>query len=55
MDARYHLIMKQEFPINHGKSTPETFLQDVSNVIKKFFERDPDEVSFSTVVLAKAV
>lgn len=49
----YELDGTKHFPVNHGKSSAETFLVDVAKVIKLFFERDPTEVSFSTIVLAK--
>lgn len=49
----YELDGLKHFPVNHGKTTPQTFLVDVAKVIKTFFDRDPEEVSFSTVVLAK--
>lgn len=49
----YELDGMKEFAVNHGKSSKEGFLGDVSKLIKGFFERDPNEVSFSTVVFAK--
>lgn len=51
----YELDGMKEFAVNHGPSDSNKFLEDVSKVIKGFFERDPNEVSFSTVVLAKNV
>eukprot|EP01017_Pseudomicrothorax_dubius_P027355 TRINITY_DN313_c0_g1_i3.p1 TRINITY_DN313_c0_g1~~TRINITY_DN313_c0_g1_i3.p1 ORF type:complete len:147 (-),score=37.98 TRINITY_DN313_c0_g1_i3:176-616(-) len=39
-------------PIPHGKTTEETFLTDTLKITKAFMERDPDELRFSTLVLA---
>ena len=47
----YELDGGKDFPINHGPS--ENILEDSVKVIKGFMERDPNEVSFSTLVLAK--
>ena len=41
-------------PINHGKTTPETFLQDAARVCQKFMSRDPENLRFTVVALAAA-
>eukprot|EP01060_Flectonema_neradi_P032772 TRINITY_DN5298_c0_g1_i2.p1 TRINITY_DN5298_c0_g1~~TRINITY_DN5298_c0_g1_i2.p1 ORF type:complete len:248 (+),score=61.50 TRINITY_DN5298_c0_g1_i2:49-744(+) len=49
----YELDGTRPFPINVGKSSPETLLQDASGHIKKYMELDPDEVKFTLVSLSK--
>lgn len=49
----YELDGRKEFPINHGPTTPDTILKDACIQIKKFMDRDPDELRFTTLVLAK--
>lgn len=44
---------RKAFPINHGPSTADTLLEDACGVIRKFMERDPEEVKFTIVALAK--
>jgi len=41
-------------PICHGPTTSETILNDSVSIIKKFMERDPDEVRFTILALAKS-
>lgn len=48
----YELDGRKEFPINHGPTTPETLLKDACVQIKKFMDRDPNELRFTTLVLA---
>ena len=40
-------------PINHGESTQEEFLPNTCQLIKGFMDRDPEEIKFSLMVLAK--
>ncbi|CAH2102720.1 unnamed protein product [Euphydryas editha] len=48
----YELDGSKAFPINHGKTTPDSFLEDAANICKKFMARDPEEVRFTVVALA---
>ena len=42
-------------PVNHGETTPENLLQDAATVVKdKFMARNPEELRFTLVALAKA-
>lgn len=50
----YELDGRKPFPINHGKSSDDTFLEDAVEVCKKFMERDPDELRFNAIALAAA-
>jgi ubiquitin carboxyl-terminal hydrolase L3 len=50
----YELDGRKKFPINHGPSSQETLLQDACAAIKLFMERDPDEIRFTIMALAKA-
>lgn len=40
-------------PVYHSTSNPDTLLEDAVAVAKKFMERDPDEVNFTLMALAK--
>lgn len=44
---------RKAFPINHGPSSADTLLEDACKVIRQFMERDPEEVKFTIVALAK--
>eukprot|EP00744_Colponema_vietnamica_P000779 GILI01001355.1.p1 GENE.GILI01001355.1~~GILI01001355.1.p1 ORF type:complete len:308 (+),score=103.67 GILI01001355.1:105-926(+) len=48
----YELDGRKEFPINHGPSSPDTFLKDACAVVSKFMQRDPEEVRFTILALA---
>ncbi|ETE61549.1 hypothetical protein L345_12698, partial [Ophiophagus hannah] len=50
----YELDGRKPFPINHGRSNVDTFLEDAVEVCKKFMERDPDELRFNAIALAAA-
>ncbi|XP_060129312.1 ubiquitin carboxyl-terminal hydrolase isozyme L3 isoform X1 [Zootoca vivipara] len=50
----YELDGRKPFPINHGQSSDDTFLEDAVEVCKKFMERDPDELRFNAIALAAA-
>jgi len=50
----YELDGRKPFPINHGSSCDETFLNDAAVVCKRFMERDPNELHFSMLALAKS-
>ncbi|KXJ23948.1 ubiquitin carboxyl-terminal hydrolase isozyme L3 [Exaiptasia diaphana] len=47
----YELDGRKDFPINHGKTTDESFLKDGARVCQEFMKRDPDEVHFTVVAL----
>eukprot|EP00051_Salpingoeca_urceolata_P027291 m.480843 g.480843 ORF g.480843 m.480843 type:complete len:229 (-) comp21969_c0_seq1:33-719(-) len=49
----YELDGRKNFAINHGPTTPATLLQDTAKVARQFMERDPDELRFTLVALAK--
>ena len=42
-------------PVNHGPCTPEEVLTKSSEQIKKYMDRDPENISFCMLVLAKTV
>uniref|UniRef100_A0A0B6XYJ5 Ubiquitin carboxyl-terminal hydrolase n=1 Tax=Arion vulgaris TaxID=1028688 RepID=A0A0B6XYJ5_9EUPU len=47
----YELDGRKEAPIVHGKTTPDTLLQDAAEIIKKFMAREPDNVNFNVMAL----
>ncbi|XP_064404975.1 ubiquitin carboxyl-terminal hydrolase isozyme L3-like [Halichondria panicea] len=50
----YELDGRKDYPINHGKSTTDTFLVDAAKVCKSFMDRDPTELHFTVVALVAA-
>lgn len=48
----YELDGRKSFPIKHGSTTTDTFLEDTANVCKKFMKRDPALIQFNMVALA---
>lgn len=50
----YELDGRKSNPINHGASSRDTLLEDAAAVVKKFMERDPEELRFTIVALAAA-
>jgi len=50
----YELDGRKENPIRHGDTTEDTLLEDTALVVKKFMERDPENLNFTIVALAKA-
>lgn len=50
----YELDGRKPFPINHGPSSDESFLEDAANVCVKFMSRDPNELHFSMLALSQA-
>lgn len=42
---------KKDFPVKHGPTSAETFLQDAAKVCKIFMQRDPEEVRFNVIAL----
>jgi len=52
----YELDGGKGMPINHGESSPDSFLFDVANVIKNsFMIHDPESPYFSIITLGPAV
>ncbi|KAJ8404620.1 hypothetical protein AAFF_G00334830 [Aldrovandia affinis] len=50
----YELDGRKPFPIAHGKTTEDNFLEDATEVCQRFMARDPDELRFTVVALSKA-
>lgn len=48
----YELDGRKATPINHGATTPDTFLTDAIGVVRGFMDRDPGELRFTMVALA---
>ena len=44
----------KNYPIKHGATKDETFLADAAAVCKEFIARDPEEMCFTIMALAKA-
>lgn len=49
----YEFDGRKPFPINHGSSSPDTFLQDAASVCKQFMARDQSELRFTIVALSE--
>jgi len=47
----YELDGRKVTPVNHGKSSPATLLQDAVKVIQGFMARDPKDIRFNMVAL----
>lgn len=45
---------RKNYPIKHGVTKDETFLTDAAAVCKEFIARDPEEMCFTIMALAKA-
>lgn len=45
---------RKEAPVCHSNTTPDTLLEDAVAVVKKFMDRDPEEINFNLMALAKA-
>lgn len=50
----HELDGRKPFPIVHGKTSEDTFLEDAIEVCKVFMARDPQELRFTVVALSKA-
>jgi ubiquitin carboxyl-terminal hydrolase L3 len=50
----YELDGRKDGPVKHGPTTQDTLLEDTAEVVKKFMARDPDNLNFTVVALAKA-
>eukprot|EP01084_Bolivina_argentea_P031105 57584_1 len=52
-DELYELDGRKKFPINHGKTSQQTFLKNVAKVVKdKFMKQDANNVNFNLMALA---
>uniref|UniRef100_A0A023FV42 Ubiquitin carboxyl-terminal hydrolase n=1 Tax=Amblyomma parvum TaxID=251391 RepID=A0A023FV42_AMBPA len=49
----YDLDGRKPFPFNCGSTTVDSFLKDASQVCKDYMARDPENLNFSVVALAK--
>uniref|UniRef100_A0A023GC21 Ubiquitin carboxyl-terminal hydrolase n=1 Tax=Amblyomma triste TaxID=251400 RepID=A0A023GC21_AMBTT len=49
----YDLDGRKPFPFNCGATTGDSFLKDASKVCKDYMARDPENLNFSVVALAK--
>ncbi|XP_071087703.1 ubiquitin carboxyl-terminal hydrolase-like isoform X1 [Haliotis cracherodii] len=49
----YELDGRKEGPIRHSDSTPETLLQDTAKVLRKFMDRDPENINFAITALVQ--
>jgi ubiquitin carboxyl-terminal hydrolase L3 len=48
----YELDGRKEKPVQHGRTSPETFLKDCAKVVHIFMDRDPGEVRFTILALS---
>ena len=48
----YELDGRKSGPVNHGPSSPDSLLEDATSVVKRFMERDPEELRFTIIALA---
>lgn len=49
----YELDGRKDAPVVHGTTSPESFLEDSAEVIKKFMQREPENVNFNVMALVK--
>lgn len=49
----YELDGRKAFPVVHGKTSEDTFLEDAGRVCKAFMDRDPQEIHFNIIALSK--
>ncbi|XP_038056646.1 ubiquitin carboxyl-terminal hydrolase isozyme L3-like isoform X2 [Patiria miniata] len=47
----YELDGRKPMPINHGKTSPDSFLKDAAGVCKKIMALDPSELNFNIMAL----
>ncbi|XP_013103018.1 ubiquitin carboxyl-terminal hydrolase [Stomoxys calcitrans] len=50
----YELDGRKSFPVKHGSTTDESFVQDAARVCKEFMARDPEELRFTVMALTAA-
>lgn len=49
----YELDGRKSFPIDHGPTNEERFLEDAAKVLRAFIAREPDNISFNVMALVK--
>ncbi|XP_014214165.1 ubiquitin carboxyl-terminal hydrolase [Copidosoma floridanum] len=49
----YELDGGKPHPVNHGSSSAETFLEDAARVCREYMNRDPENVQFNIIALAR--
>ncbi|XP_046852711.1 ubiquitin carboxyl-terminal hydrolase isozyme L3-like [Xenia sp. Carnegie-2017] len=50
----YELDGRKKYPINHGVSSPETFIKDAAEVCRNYMKRDPDNLRFTVIALSES-
>lgn len=53
-DELFELDGSKDYPITHGPTKEDTFLNDAARVCKEFIARDPKDVNFTIMALASA-
>ncbi|XP_055849570.1 ubiquitin carboxyl-terminal hydrolase [Episyrphus balteatus] len=48
----YEMDGRKNFPIKHGSTSDEKFVEDAAKVCKEFMARDPEELRFTVMALA---
>lgn len=49
----YELDVGNMHPIHHGRSSPDSLLQDAARVIKNMIAEYPDSINFNVMALSK--
>ena len=49
----YELDGRKAGPINHGKSSDETFVSDAARLCRQFMAKDPNNLNFTVVALSR--
>ncbi|CAK1550966.1 unnamed protein product [Leptosia nina] len=47
----FELDGRKAFPIDHGATTSESFLEDAANICREFISREPDNIGFNVIAL----
>ncbi|CAG4977330.1 unnamed protein product [Colias eurytheme] len=50
----FELDGRKSFPIEHGATTPETFLEDAAKICREFIAREPDNIGFNVIALVSS-
>ncbi len=48
----YEMDGGKDFPVNHGKTSEQTFLNDTCQIAKEYMKRDPNCIEFGITVLS---
>ncbi|XP_052795624.1 ubiquitin carboxyl-terminal hydrolase isozyme L3-like [Mya arenaria] len=51
-EGLYELDGRKSGPVFHGKTTPDSLLEDAIEVVRKFMARDPTQLNFTLMALA---